>query len=184
MSNFHFLLAEFKSLFEHAQAVEALVNTDARAACIRTRHALEVTVNWLYEYDRSLHRPYDRNLNALLTQPDFRELLGETVWEKARAIQKEGNFATHGSRPIKPYQALQLCKELFHLLYWVARNYSCGEKPADQQFDPGLLPQLVSVKDAASFTKGELKKQEEKFRAEMEALQANGFYMDSCIAWL
>lgn len=184
MSNFHFLQAEFKSLFEHAQAVEALVNTDARAACIRTRHALEVTVNWLYEYDRSLHRPYDRNLNALLTQPDFRDLLGDTVWEKARVIQKEGNFATHSSRPIKPYQAQQLCKELFHILYWVARNYSLnnsgGEKLVGLQFDPNKLPTtLVSVKDAANFTKAELKKQEEKFRAEIEALQASQEQLDA-----
>ena len=172
MSNFHFLQAEFKTLFEHAQAVEALVNTDARAACIRTRHVLEVMVNWLYEYDRSLHRPYDRNLNALMTQPDFKDLLGETVWEKARVIQRDGNFAAHGNRPVKPYQAQHLCQELFHLLYWVARNYSRGDKPADLQFDPKKLPQLVSVKDAANFTKQQLAEQEAKFRAEIEALQA------------
>lgn len=179
MSNFHFLLAEFKSLFEHAKAVEALVNTDARAACIRTRHALEVTVNWLYEYDRTLHRPYDRNLNALLTQPDFRDLLGDTVWEKARVIQKEGNFATHGTRPVKPYQAQQLCKELFHIFYWVARNYSRAEKPTNLQFDAKKLPKLVSIKDAANFTKAELQKQEQKFQAEIAELQASQEQLDT-----
>ncbi|MBQ0759456.1 MAG: DEAD/DEAH box helicase family protein [Zhongshania sp.] len=176
MSNFQFLQAEFKSLFEHAQAVEPLVNTDARAACARARHALEVTVNWLYEYDRSLHRPYDRNLNALLTQPDFKDLLGEAIWEKTRVIQRDGNFAVHGSRPIKTYQAQQLCKELFHILYWVARNYSQnnsrGEQLQDLQFDPKKLPLLVSVKDAANFTKQQLAEQEDKFQQEMARLKA------------
>lgn len=171
MSNFQFLKNEFKPLYEHATAVEALVNNDARAACIRARHVMEMAVHWLYERDRALLRPYDRSLNALLTQPDFRDLMGDAVWEKARLIQKVGNDSVHGSKPLKPYQAVQVCSELFHILYWVARNYS-RMSVEDQRFDTKLLPTLVTTQQAVNFTKAELKKQEAKHQAEVTKLQA------------
>jgi hypothetical protein len=36
---------------------------------MRARLALEQAVHWLYDYDRSSHRPYDRGLHSLLIQP-------------------------------------------------------------------------------------------------------------------
>lgn len=41
MSNFEFLIPEFKTLFEPAKGAEQLVYSDPRACCMRTRHALE-----------------------------------------------------------------------------------------------------------------------------------------------
>lgn len=45
MSNFQFLHAEFKPLFEPAKGAELLVHSDPRACCMRTRHALEQAVD-------------------------------------------------------------------------------------------------------------------------------------------
>lgn len=177
MSNFSFLKAEFKPLFEHAQAVENLVNSDARAACIRSRHALERAVHWLYDHvpAHQLRRPYDRSLNALLSEPGFRDLLGDTVWEKARLIQKEGNHATHGNRPIKAYQAQRLCEELFHIMYWLAWHYSrhvANRPAASVTFDAQQLPRLVTTQQAVAFTKAELQKQNQRHEQEMAELRA------------
>ena len=61
MTNFQFLTPEFKTLFEPAKGAEQLVHSDPRAALMRTRHALEQAVLWLYENDRTLRMPYDRS---------------------------------------------------------------------------------------------------------------------------
>ena len=76
MTNFQFLLPEFKPLFEPAKGAEQLVHSDPRACCMRTRHALEQAVHWLYEYDTSLRMPYDTGLNVLLTDRDFERFRG------------------------------------------------------------------------------------------------------------
>ncbi|HZX15372.1 MAG TPA: hypothetical protein VFF22_00685 [Pseudomonas sp.] len=52
MSNFQFLTSEFKNLFEPAKGAEQLMYSDPRACCMRTCHALEQLVHWLYEHDR------------------------------------------------------------------------------------------------------------------------------------
>src|SRR3546814_20564871 len=75
VGNFEFLRAEFTSLYEPAKGAEQLVHSDPRACCMRTRHALEQAVPWLYGNDRDLRMPYDRSLNVLLTQPGFEPLL-------------------------------------------------------------------------------------------------------------
>ena len=59
MTNFQFLHPEFKPLFEPAKGAEQLVYSDPRACCMRTRHALEQAVHWLYEHDRDLRMPYE-----------------------------------------------------------------------------------------------------------------------------
>ena len=120
MSNFEYLRREFATLYKPASGAEQLVQSDPRAACFRIRHALERAVHWLYDYDRSLRRPYDRGLNALLTQPEFEALLPPPVYQKARLIQKQGNQAVHSSRPIKTADAQRLCHELSHVLFWLA----------------------------------------------------------------
>jgi len=52
VSNFQILLPEFKPLHELATGAEQLVQSDPRACCVRTGHALERTVHWLYTHDR------------------------------------------------------------------------------------------------------------------------------------
>lgn len=71
MTNFQFLQPEFKPLYEPARGAEQLVHSDPRACCMRTRHALEQAVHWLYANDRDLRMPYDNGLGVLLTQPAF-----------------------------------------------------------------------------------------------------------------
>ena len=65
MSNFAFLQPEWAMLVESASKAEALVNTDARAACFYARRTLELGIAWLYKHDSSLRLPYQDNLSAL-----------------------------------------------------------------------------------------------------------------------
>ena len=124
MSNFTFLPADYRSLAEAAKTAESHVFSDARGACFHARFALETAVHWLYRYDQSLKMPYDQSLGALLHAPSFQRRVPEAIFQKARTIQKVGNQAVHSQKPIRQFDALQLVKELQHILYWVARTYT------------------------------------------------------------
>lgn len=174
MSNFQFLSPEFKPLVEPAKGAEQLVYSDPRACVMRTRHALEQTVQWLYENDRDLRMPYDRNLNALLTDRDFESLPPPPVLAKMRLIQRFGNQAVHASQPIGYLDALRLVCELFHVLFWLARTYTRASDPKsiEATFDEKCVPKLVRADEASALTRDELKKQEAKFQQQIEAQHA------------
>jgi type I restriction enzyme, R subunit len=55
MSQFAFLQPEFPSIYEAADRAIAAVHPDPRTACFYARRALELTVNWLYQYAHILH---------------------------------------------------------------------------------------------------------------------------------
>ncbi len=171
MSNFEFLKAEFKPLFEPARGAEQLVHSDPRACCMRTRHALEQAVHWLYENDRDLRMPYDTSLGVLLTQPAFEKLLPPYVFDKARLIQRLGNQAVHGTGRIGSGDAMRLVRELFHVLFWLARTYTRASDPKaiEAAWDERKVPHLVRADEAVQFTRDELKKQEAAFQAQIAA---------------
>ncbi|KGM57049.1 restriction endonuclease subunit R [Lysobacter arseniciresistens ZS79] len=171
MSNFGFLQFEFKPLQEPARGAEQLVYSDPRAACMRTRHALEQAVHWLYAHDVTLRMPYDNSLGVLLTQPAFEQLLPPHIHQKARLIQKLGNQAVHGNHPVGSGDARRLVRELFHVLFWLARTYTRASDPKsiDAEWDERKIPQLVRADEAVAFTREELEKQEAKFRQQIEA---------------
>ena len=66
MSNFGFLQSKFNALYPSVKQVEPLVISDPRGSCFYARLTLELAVNWLYEHDRSLRRPYQQTLGALI----------------------------------------------------------------------------------------------------------------------
>lgn len=171
MSNFQFLRAEFKPLYEPAKGAEQLVHSDPRACCMRARHALEQAVHWLYAHDLTLRMPYDNGLGVLLTQPAFEQLLPPHIHQKTRLIQKLGNQAVHGNHPVGSGDARRLVRELFHVLFWLARTYTRASDPKsiDAEWDERKIPHLVRADEAVAFTRDELEKQETKFRQQIEA---------------
>ena len=171
MSNFQFLLPEFRALHEPAAGAEQLVQSDPRAAAMRARHALEQVVLWLYDSDSSLRMPYDKALNTLLTQPDFTRLVPPYVFDKMRLIQRQGNLAVHSARSITRADAMGLARELFHVLFWLARTYTRATDPKQlaADWDDARVPLLVNADEAVQFTRDELKKQEERFQAQLDA---------------
>ncbi|WP_396617308.1 DEAD/DEAH box helicase family protein [Lysobacter soli] len=184
MTNFQFLQTEFKPLYEPAKGAEQLVHSDPRACCMRTRHALEQAVHWLYANDRDLRMPYDNGLGVLLTQPTFERLLPPHIFDKARLIQKLGNQAVHGNQRIGSGDALRLVRELFHVLFWLARTYTRTSDPKSivAEWDDKRVPQLVRADEAVAVTRDELQKQEAKFRQQIEAQHAQVEAREASIA--
>ncbi len=147
-TNFTFLKDEWASVYNSAAKAENLVRTDPGTACFHARRALELAVDWIYQYDDELRAPYDNNLSSKIFADDFRDNLPRNVFVKVDYIRRIGNEAVHSHRRITEQEALQTAKELFHFLYWMARSYTKGT-PAQfdgLQFNETLVPQKqVSV---------------------------------------
>ena len=142
MSNFAFLQSEWPLLFEAATQAEGMAITDARASCFYSRRALELTVAWLYTYDKTLKLPYQDHLSALIHEPTFRKATGDAVFTKTKLIKDLGNLAVHSTRKIMPADALTATRELFHVCYWLARTYGKKSRPDPSlSFSAALLPQ-------------------------------------------
>ena len=161
-SNFDFFKSEFPDFAKAAKLAERAVYPDPHGACFHCRRTLELVVHWLYRVDSSLHQPYDNTLGSLLHEPSFQNLLPENVFAKARLLQKVGNQAVHGSKPIYQLTAQQMVGELHHILYWVARTYTRNgaDKLQGVNFDVKLIPFPKSAANPAD--KAKLKAQEQE----------------------
>jgi type I restriction enzyme R subunit len=145
-SNFTFLKTEWPELQDAASKAEALAYPDARTACFHARRGLEVLVHWLYKHDASLRLPYQDNLSALIHEPIFKTTAGAAVFAKTVLINRLGNQAVHGHRPVQQFDALTAVRELFHVAYWLAHSYARGAKPPPGlAFDPNALPKTTPL---------------------------------------
>jgi len=148
LSNFVFLRAEWPELFGEATRAERNGVVDPRASCFYARRALELTVDWLYQADHILQKPYRDDLSARLFEPTFRRLVSNDIQAKCDLIRRQGNAAVHKSRPVTPNDSLPVLGQLFQVLYWLARNYSrdTTNLPAPAlTFDPALVPRPLSA---------------------------------------
>ncbi len=99
-------------------------------------------MKWLYANDSYLKQPYADNLAALIHEPTFRENLEPCLFPKILTIQKIGNLAVHSDKSISTSDSLHTLKELFHVLYWLARSYSPAPQTIGKPlFDITRIPQ-------------------------------------------
>jgi type I restriction enzyme, R subunit len=146
MSNFAFLKAEWSELHDATSKAEAMAYPDSRAACFYARRSLELAVHWLYKHDSTLKLPYQDHLSALVHELTFRRAVGPAIFAKIKVIKDLGNLAVHSHKPVRQFDALTATKELFHVMFWLARTYARGAKPPGQlSFNPDLLPKSSSV---------------------------------------
>ncbi len=185
ISNFTFLQDEWPELHTSARQAEALVAADPRSASFYARRTLELAAQWLYAHDAALTPPYQDHLSALLYEPTFRDILGPTIFAKARLIKDLGNQAVHSNRPVRPADALTAVKELFHLLFWIARTYAVGTRPTDTlTFDPARVPQTV-ITHATTLAQVQTLAAEVQARdAQLAALQADHAALDTALQQL
>ena len=143
-ANFAFLKQEFPHAAESASYAERHVYGDPRASCFHARHALERLVKRVYKVEKTLSPPKVTNLDAYLGEPAFRAIVPEVVWQKAEYIRKAGNTAVHGNKTPAPEQALNVVRELAHVLYWAGRTYlrKGAENLHGKSFDESLVPTL------------------------------------------
>jgi type I restriction enzyme R subunit len=164
MSNFAFLKPEWTDLFDAARRAETAVRNDARSSCFYARRALELALEWLYQHDSSLKRPYDNNLSALIYEPSFKNALTSDLFLKVKTIKDVGNIAVHSRKAVAERDALRVTKELFHFLYWMARTYTrqTAANYHGLNFDEAKVPPQITA--TVKQTVEQLKKLEEELR--------------------
>jgi type I restriction enzyme, R subunit len=147
-SNFAFLHPSWPEIALEAAQAERNAATDPRSACFYARRALELALHWLYEADGSLSPPDRPRLAAMLFEPSFQAAVDEVVRTKMDFIRRQGNAAVHERRSIKSEAALAVVRELFHVMFWVARTYArdVGDVPdARLAFDPAAVPRPAAA---------------------------------------
>lgn len=138
MSNFTFIQNDFPSLYADATEAERLTFDSPMAAGILCRATLENTVNWLYDHDNCLRRPWRADLSTLLHEHCFREQFPQSLFREVNLIRKTGNAAAHGSR-IKSGDSLASLKYLFRFMQYLNLYYG-KTKAQKQTFDETLIP--------------------------------------------
>ena len=109
-ANFAFLKQEFPHAAESASYAERHVHGDPRASCFHARYALECLVKRVYKVEKTLSPPKVTNLDAYLSEPAFRALVPEVVWQKAEYVRQAGNVAVHGNKTPPPELALNVVR--------------------------------------------------------------------------
>ncbi len=109
--NFAFLKQEFPHVAESASFAEQHVYGDPRASCFHARHALERLLKRVYKVEKALTPPKVTNLDSYISEPAFRELVPEVVWQKAEFIRQAGNVAVHGTKTPASEKALNVLRE-------------------------------------------------------------------------
>lgn len=147
MSNFHFLTENWPEFIDDAKAMERLVRFDPRSACGRARHLVEQVVLWMYENDEDLEMPFDTSLYNITNEIGFRKIVTQPIYSKITAIRKIGNMALHENRKITEQDALRICKETFHVMFWLFSTYTTDEGPVeDVRFDESKVPAVPEEK--------------------------------------
>lgn len=164
MSNFDFIRHEWAAIHENCARAESYLAADPVAACFYSRRAVEHLVGHLYDI-LGLPEPYQKDLAARMNDAGFKQVIGPGIVQKLNLIRKVGNTAAHGETAIPPPAALQVLRELFHVVVYAAFRYSTQPEsvPTGAQFDPALAAQR------APLSRAELRKLAEKFRAQDKA---------------
>ncbi len=163
-SNFAFLKTGWPTLCLEAAKAERSVVADPRTACFYARRALELSVRWLYDADRTLRRPYKDDLSAMLFEPSFVGAVEPRIRTKMDLIRKEGNAAVHRAKAIAPDEAGAVVRELFHVLYWLAHTYAlrpAHAPPPGLSFDTKAIPRPLSLEQRQA-TRDALRKRAEE----------------------
>ena len=138
MSNFNFINTDFPELYTDAIEAEKLVFISPTSTAVLCRSTFENAVNWLYDHDAKLTRPWRSDLSTLMHEPSFSELFNRALFAELNLIRKTGNTAAHGTK-ISEQDALACLKYLFRFLRFLAIYY--GKKtPESQVFDEALIP--------------------------------------------
>lgn len=164
MTNFDFVRRTLPSLFEDCARAESYLASDPRAACVYARRAAELLVGYLYDVV-GLPEPYQSDLAARIAAPGFRNTVGQAIAAKLTLIRKVGNRAVHEPAPVPQHAALQVLRELHHVVTWTAFHHSADPRtvPTSAPFDPRLAAR------AAPLSREDVVKLAAKFKAQDEA---------------
>ncbi len=199
-ANFAFLKQEFPHAAESASHAERNVYRDPRVSCFYARHALERLITRIYRVEKTLDPQSFTTLGGRIHDPAFRAVVPEVVWLKAEYVREAGNVAAHGKNSPDAEKALDIVRELSHVLYWAGRTYlrKGAESLRGKTFDESLIPEvkrdaapnsiealeaLEANRDAAADAHKELESELEAVREQLAAIKAENDVVPETHDW-
>ncbi|MGY1985394.1 DEAD/DEAH box helicase family protein [Blastococcus sp. SYSU DS0669] len=163
-SNFDLIATEWPQIHGDCARAESYLSSDSRSACFYARRAAEQLVGLIYDID-GLAIPYKDDLSARINEPGFQRRVGVGIGQKLNLIRKLGNRAVHDVQPIPARAAVDVLRELHHVVVWTAFRYSSNPAavPTGAVFDPKLAG------SQAPLSRADVVKLAEKFRQQDEA---------------
>lgn len=171
MTNFDFLKKDkqFESFSDVAVSAEKVLHIDPALCVINCRRAMEFAVKWIYSVDNSLTTPWQDNLAALMSSEEFRDIVGNDVWNRMKIIRVIGNNAAHKSKKITEEEATLCLENLFIFLDLVAYYYA--QEYEDHEFDASLISthEETVADNSVEINFEQLLKENEALKAELTA---------------
>ena len=157
-SQYALIASQWPELHAEALRVEQCALSDPRTACFYARRTIELLVEWVYENDSQLQRPWgEPSLSQLIHAHDFRYLVGVQTLGRVQMIKNLGNEAVHRSEPMRVAASVPVASELFHVLRWLALTYGRDREAARAaRFDKALLPKAPQENAASNQTREQL----------------------------
>ncbi|MBI5218016.1 MAG: DEAD/DEAH box helicase family protein [Bacteroidia bacterium] len=139
-SNFLFLTDSFADFLESVTEAEKNVFSAPRVSAFYSRLTLENAIRWLYNHDSDLELPYQDNLNALMYEQSFKNIIPPSMLNNLTYIRKLGNDAAH--RKFNPAQeeSLASLRYLYTFMRWLVRMYSENPIEIPAQLNESLIP--------------------------------------------
>ena len=167
MSNFDFIKTDFPDLYQDAVEAEQFTYISPTSTAVFCRSTFENAVNWLYDHDAKLTRPWRADLSTLMHEQAFQSLFTRPLFVELNLIRKTGNTAAHGVK-ITEQDALASLKYLYRFLRFLAIYYG-KTKPETHIFDESRIPTSVSTpqtqdKQALQQLVSELEQKNQAFR--------------------
>ncbi len=122
--NFEFLGAKHPELTSLCAFAEAYARPDPASALVKLRTFAEHVVGFIYVTWR-LPRPYNTNLNDLLTETSFCQAVPLVVRTKLDMLRRHGNGAAHGNA-VAAQIALARLREAFDIGSWIFVEFDRG----------------------------------------------------------
>ena len=143
VTNFDYLKNEsrFSDFAEVAISAEKIILIDPQASIINCRRAMEFAVKWMYSVDEELEMPYQDNLQSLMNNEDFRDIVGPDIWKRMDYIRRCGNNAAHSNKKLGKDIAMLCLENLFIYLDFVACCYSGNYE--ERTFDRSVLTERI-----------------------------------------
>lgn len=122
--NFEFLRPKWPELSGLGGFAETYAHPDPVGSISKLRVFCEQVVEWIHHH-HGLPKPYRANLNDLLHNQPFKDVIPDVVLSKLHALRMEGNNATHGNKG-DTTTALRLTREAHNIARWLHVNYASG----------------------------------------------------------
>lgn len=133
--------SQFAAFAPAAIAAERILHIDPSACILNCRRAMEFAVKWMYSVDVSLVRPWQDKLVSLMSNEDFRDIVGTDIYRRMDYIRIMGNNAAHNNKKITEEQAVLCLENLFIFLDFIA--YCYGKEYTERHFDKALLQEQI-----------------------------------------